>query len=88
MTLTAATAGSWLPVREEIGNDLNGALAEMDESTVTIAPRQGPAGLRVEMWVRRGKKDVLCTLTPTEAKRIAKRLSAAATASQSPGPDQ
>jgi len=55
----------------------------MDGSTVTIASRQGPAGLRVEMWVRRGKKDVLCILTPTEAKRIAKRLSAAAAISQS-----
>ena len=57
----------------------------MDESTVTIAPRQGPAGLRVEMWVRRGKKDVLCMLTPTEAERIAKRLSAAAATPESVG---
>ena len=88
MPFTAAAAGSYLPGGEETSNDPNGAPAEMDGSSVSIAPRHGPAGLRVEMWVRRGKKDVLCVLTPTEAKRIARRLSAAAAISQSPDPGQ
>ena len=63
---------------EEIDKHRNGAPWDMAGFTVKIAPRRGPAGLKVEMWVRRGSKEIVCILTPSEAKRIATRLSAAA----------